>query len=178
MKNWIQLYKLDELKKEIYDFISFSSGLYENQSLSQKIQVKRENRISYLLDKEKNKPEPLEYLNQFLNDFSEQIGFLSQPIGQFMYLDDSGDDSQLRTQNIFVSSYEFDDYNEVKIWLNMMLFNNKFYVFSYTLRPQPTLVTNKQKFTHVIRGFFVSDDDIKKWILESNTTNQTIYDTH
>jgi hypothetical protein len=162
--NWLHQYRLDcELNKEVYQFISNCEDSYENHSLNEKKRLKREKRLEFILESPKVEFEPLEYLNRFLDDFIGKIKFVSMPVGQFMYLDTSVEPNQFKSRNIAVASYSFENYNELKEFLDKMIIDNKCYVFSYKLEPQPTLVGNKQKFNHVLRNFFVNDNDIKEW---------------
>lgn len=162
--NWVQKYRLEgDLNKEVYQFISHSEDNYQNDDLSEKIKLKRNKRLEFILESPKIEFDPLDYLNKFLDDFIDKIKFISMPVAQFMYLDTSVEPNQFKSRNLAVSSYSFESYIELKEFLNKMLKDNKCYVFNYKLEPQPTLVGNRQKFNHVLRTFFVNDNDIKEW---------------
>lgn len=167
--NWIQQYRLEnEMKKEISQFIAICEEEFANNSLSEKIKLKRNKRLEHFLDLEDVEFEPLEYLNQFLDDFSDKVKFLSMPVAKYAYLDDDLDalnqfTKQLKTRNIAVETYAFENYNQIKSFLNKKLLKDICHVFSYKIQPEPTRVGNQQIFTHRLRAFFVNDDLINEW---------------
>lgn len=151
--NWALNYRLNNLDGKISKFISnCEESIYVQFD---KTQIRRDRVIDILLDKE-CEFETMEYLNDFLSDFSDKVKFIEYPVFTIYHVSEG---MRIENRNYAVHTYDFESYRDLKNLINENI--GVCYVFSYLLSPQPTLVGNDQKFTHRLRALFIdSNDDV------------------
>jgi len=167
--NWVKSYRLcNDMDQNILGFIGNCDEISYTRSKEEVIRNRREARISYLFNKEVK--DDLDYINQFLNDFHSEVKFTEMPVAQYSYLDFDleSQNANLKTMNMAVSSYHFDRYSELKLFLDSrLLLGEEIYVFNY--RVYDSFENYGGKIYH-LRCFFITEDlkykkeDSKVWI--------------